>query len=83
LLREVEPNQRDYEAKARQQLAEFVADRELTLVDILPLFQARTEAPADLFRDSIHLSSLGNTIITEEIEQAITTAISDRFEATR
>ncbi|NJN62284.1 MAG: SGNH/GDSL hydrolase family protein [Coleofasciculaceae cyanobacterium RL_1_1] len=79
LLREVELNHRDYEVKARQKLAEFVADRAIPLVDILPLFQARSEAPADLFRDSIHLSSLGNTIVTEEIEQAITVAISDQF----
>jgi lysophospholipase L1-like esterase len=77
----VEPNQRDYEAQARQQLAEFVTDHQITLVDILPLFQARTEDPADLFRDSIHLSSLGNTIVTEEMEQAITTAIGDQFPA--
>jgi len=79
LLREVEPNQQDYEAKARQDLAEFVADREITLVDILPLFQARPETPAELFRDSIHLSALGNTLVTEKIEQVITTAIGDRF----
>ncbi|TAF54737.1 MAG: SGNH/GDSL hydrolase family protein [Oscillatoriales cyanobacterium] len=79
LLREVEPNQRDYEAIARQQLAEFVVDQDITLVDILPLFQARTETPDELFRDSIHLSSLGNTIVMEEMEQAITTAIGDRF----
>jgi hypothetical protein len=79
LLREVEPNQRDYEVKARQDLETFIADRGMTLVDILPLLQARSEAPADLFRDSIHLSSIGNTIVIEEIDQAITTAIGDRF----
>lgn len=79
LLREVEQNQRDYEVKARQDLESFVADRGITFIDMLPVFQARSEAPIELFRDSIHLSSLGNTIIAEAMEQAVAMAIGDRF----
>ncbi len=79
LLREVEPNQRDYEVKARNQLEEFIADREMTLVDVLPMFRERSEAPPELFRDTIHLSGLGNTLVTDRIAKAVTAAIGDRF----
>jgi len=79
LLREVEPNQRDYEVKAREQLEAFVTDRGITLIDVLPLFRDRPEPPVALFRDTIHLSGLGNTLVVEQMAEAVNRAIGDRF----
>jgi len=83
LVREVELNQRDYEQRARQWLAEFLADRQIPWVDLLPLMRAEIERgehqPTDFFRDNIHLNDLGNALLVGQIQQAIEPLLADRL----
>ncbi|NEO27307.1 MAG: SGNH/GDSL hydrolase family protein [Kamptonema sp. SIO4C4] len=71
LLRELgEPGSRDYEKTARQRLQAFCQQQEITYIDFLPIFQQR-EYPGTVFRDHIHLSSLGNQVVSEVLSSAI------------
>jgi lysophospholipase L1-like esterase len=70
LLREVENQQRPYEAKARQRLEEFVRQHNIPYLDFLPIFQAHSSPPT-LYRDSIHLTPTGNEIVTQGLQEAL------------
>lgn len=71
LLRETtQSGSRDYEQQARQRLAEFLAEAQVPYVDFLPVFQA-TDSPADLYRDHIHLSLLGNKLVVEKLRELL------------
>jgi hypothetical protein len=67
LLREVKsPGPRDYELQARQRLEEFTQVEQIAYLDVLPLFQAH-DRPDNLYRDTIHLSPMGDEIVTVAI----------------
>lgn len=71
LLREIgEPGSRDYEIKARQRLTTLTQEKNITFIDFLPLFN-QTPNPETLYRDHIHLSVLGNQIVSQTIAQKL------------
>ncbi|HEY9664236.1 MAG TPA: SGNH/GDSL hydrolase family protein, partial [Allocoleopsis sp.] len=71
LLRELgEPGSRDYEQKARQRLNELTQQKQIELIDFLPIFNAAPQ-PQSLYRDHIHLSPAGNQLVTHHIIQAL------------
>jgi lysophospholipase L1-like esterase len=71
LLREIgTPGSRDYEQTARQRLQDFTQSQQIRYLDFLPIFKA-TAQPQTLFRDHIHLSSLGNQQISQNLSEAI------------
>jgi hypothetical protein len=71
LLREIgEPGSRDYEIKARQRLTTFTQEQNITFIDFLPLFN-QTPHPETLYRDHIHLSVLGNKIVSQTLSQQL------------
>ncbi|MFM7407812.1 MAG: SGNH/GDSL hydrolase family protein [Cuspidothrix sp.] len=71
LLREIgQPGSRDYEIIARQRLNDFVKANQIPYIDFLPIFQSQIN-PKDIYQDNIHLNSLGNTLISQEIEKAL------------
>ena len=72
LLREVEPpGSRDYEIKARQRLLEFTQAEAIEFVDFLSIFQAQSDPAVALYRDHIHLSKMGNRIVSERLHKLI------------
>jgi lysophospholipase L1-like esterase len=71
LLREIgESGSRDYEVKARQRLSDFLKVNKITYIDFLPIFQAHSD-PKGLYKDHIHVNSLGNKLVSQEIEKAL------------
>ncbi|HAC62408.1 MAG TPA: lipolytic protein G-D-S-L family [Cyanothece sp. UBA12306] len=68
LKREVETQPRDYEQRARERLKKWALSQKISLIDFLPIFQKNSKA-AQLYRDSIHLSPLGNQLVSEQISQ--------------
>lgn len=66
LKREVETQPRDYEEKARERLKQWANTQDVPLIDLLPLFKKNPE-PDQLYRDHIHLSPLGNQLVSEQI----------------
>lgn len=69
LLREIgQPGSRDYEITARQRLLEFTGANQIAYIDVLPIFN-QAPNPNDLYQDHIHLSSLGNALLTTQIHQ--------------
>jgi len=71
LLRElIEPGSRDYEIKARQRLTEFTQEKNWVYIDFLSLFR-ETPNPEKLYRDHIHLSSVGNQLVSETISHRL------------
>lgn len=76
LLRETgEPGPRDYELKARGRLLELTQTEGIPYLDFLPIFN-NYEQPAQLYRDRIHLSPIGNELVSKTLSEAIKT--SDR-----
>lgn len=76
LLRELgEPGPRDYEIKARQRLQQFTQQHQIPNLDFLDPFNA-VEEPANLYRDHIHLSPIGNELVTRKITEALAPMIS-------
>lgn len=71
LLREViPPGSRDYEIKARKRLHQLTESEHIPYIDFLAAFEGI--APSDsLYRDHIHLSPTGNTIVSQTLSQAI------------
>jgi hypothetical protein len=68
LLREVEPpGSRDYEQKARQRLLEFTQAEAIEYIDFLGLFQAEPHPAIALYQDHIHLSEIGNQLVSQWI----------------
>lgn len=70
LLREVQQGSRDYEIKARKRLEDLVAEEDITYIDFLPIFNEFPQ-PEFLYRDSIHLSPQGETLVSKQIAEAI------------
>ncbi len=71
LLRELGDNgPRDYEVKARERLLEFTKLQNIEYIDFLSLFN-QVKSPNSLYRDHIHLSVLGNELVSETISQTI------------
>lgn len=70
LLREVENNERDYESKARGRLEAFAQQKQIQLIDFLPLFKRDT--PASFYRDHIHLSPTGNELVSQTVAESLT-----------
>ena len=70
LLRELESGSRDYEQKARNRLLSFVTRQQITYIDFLPIF-ADFPQPEFLYRDRIHLSPQGETIVSKTLVEAI------------
>jgi hypothetical protein len=70
LLRELEIEVRDYEQKARNRLQELVEQQQITYIDFLPIF-ADFPQPEFLYRDRIHLSPQGETIVSKTLVEAI------------
>jgi lysophospholipase L1-like esterase len=68
LKREVCGQGRDYERKARMRLNEWVQAHSVTFVDFLSPFAA-VEKPETLFRDRIHLSAAGDSLVSRLIGQ--------------
>ncbi|MCW6053137.1 SGNH/GDSL hydrolase family protein [Lyngbya sp. CCAP 1446/10] len=61
---------RDWEVKARERLAELVEREKITYIDFLPIFNSEAQLPT-LYRDSIHLSPLGNQLVSKTISSQI------------
>lgn len=70
LLRELEIGVRDYEQKARNRLQELAEQQQITYIDFLPIF-ADFPQPEFLYRDRIHLSPQGETIVSKTLVEAI------------
>ncbi|MDJ0579431.1 SGNH/GDSL hydrolase family protein [Crocosphaera sp.] len=70
LKREMNPEPRDYEKVARKRLQEWVDTNNVAFIDFLPIF-SKQENIDDLYRDHIHLSSLGDQLVSQHISQLI------------
>lgn len=70
LLRELKADSRDYEQKARNRLQELVKQQQIVYIDFLPIF-ADFPQPEFLYRDHIHLSPQGETIVSKTLAEAI------------
>ncbi|MDV3353511.1 SGNH/GDSL hydrolase family protein [Leptolyngbyaceae cyanobacterium CCMR0082] len=66
LKREVLHGPRDYEIVARERVDKLVAQQQIPYIDFLQLFQD-TPIPEHLYRDHIHLSPSGNTLVTQSL----------------
>ena len=75
LLRELEEGSRDYEKVARKRLQELVDRQNTIYFDFLPLF-ADFPQPEFLYRDRIHLSPQGETIVSQKLSQIIQETLS-------
>ncbi|ACB51944.1 hypothetical protein cce_2596 [Crocosphaera subtropica ATCC 51142] len=70
LKREMNPEPRDYEKVARKRLQDWVEVNNVPFIDFLPIF-AEQENLDDLYRDHIHLSPLGNQLVSQKISELI------------
>ena len=70
LKREMNPEPRDYEKVARQRLQDWVDTNNVPFIDFLPIF-AKQENLDNLYRDHIHLSPLGNQLVSQNISELI------------
>ncbi|MEA5510826.1 SGNH/GDSL hydrolase family protein [Crocosphaera sp. UHCC 0190] len=70
LKREVEREPKDYEKRARERLEEWTKTHEVVYLDFLPIFK-KQEHTLNLYRDHIHLSPLGNQLVSQHISQLV------------
>ncbi len=70
LKREVLHGPKDYEVVARQRVNDLVAQQQIPYVDFLTAFQG-TPDPEGLYRDHIHLSPTGNSLVTQSLTDLI------------
>lgn len=70
LKREVLDQPRDYEIAARQRVDNFVKEQQIPYIDFLLVFQAHPDA-AYLYRDHIHLSPEGNSLVAQFLSESI------------
>ncbi|MDJ0729901.1 MAG: SGNH/GDSL hydrolase family protein [Crocosphaera sp.] len=70
LKREMNPEPRDYEKVARKRLQDWVNTNNVPFIDFLPIF-AKQENIDNLYRDHIHLSPLGNQLVSQNISELI------------
>lgn len=83
LLREVvPPGSRDYELKARDRLTALTASENIPYIDFLPAFET-AENSESLYRDHIHLSIAGNTLVSQTLSQAIQDLMTNSLQAER
>jgi lysophospholipase L1-like esterase len=75
LIRESQKAGKDYEAKARERLADFTKDANVIYLDFLPTFQGYNP-PNTLYRDNIHLSPTGNELVSQQLTAAVREVIS-------
>ena len=68
LKREVTDGPRDYEITARQRVDELVSTQQISYVDFLKYFQDSSD-PDSLYRDHIHLSLTGNSLVTQMLKE--------------
>ncbi|MGC1306762.1 MAG: SGNH/GDSL hydrolase family protein [Phormidesmis sp.] len=66
------PGPRDYEIVARQRLTDWATEAGVPYLDLLETYQQHPE-PESLYRDHIHLSPVGNELVSGAIAQTITT----------
>ncbi|MEM1242247.1 MAG: SGNH/GDSL hydrolase family protein [Cyanobacteria bacterium P01_H01_bin.26] len=70
LKREVLERPKDYEVVARHRVDEVVAQETIPYLDLLQTFQIHPE-PDTLYRDHIHLSPAGNTLVAQALTNLI------------
>jgi hypothetical protein len=70
LRREVEQAPRDYELDARARLLEFTQTNQIAYIDDLVPFKA-VESTKTLYHDHIHLSAVGNAMISTQVTEWI------------
>ena len=70
LKREVDNDPKQHEQWARQRLEEWINNNNIPFIDFLKTFQEQ-ENSDNLYRDHIHLSSVGNQLVSEKITQLI------------
>lgn len=71
LLREMQgKGSRDYELKARERLNKFADTEDILYVDFLPVFKEFPQ-PEFLYRDHIHLSPPGNSLVSETLTKKL------------
>ena len=70
LKREVLNGPRDYEEVARQRVDDLVMQQDIPYIDFLSAFQASPD-PEGLYRDHIHLSPTGNSLVTQVLTDLI------------
>ncbi len=64
------PGPRDYEIAARQRLRDWTLENKISYIDLLPTFQKHPNTDT-LYRDHIHLSPLGNQLVSSIITASI------------
>ena len=73
LKREVSPSgPKDYELKARDRLLDLTRSHHIPFLDFLPIFAA-IDPPDTLYRDTIHPTPEGNSILSKRICQLLVT----------
>jgi hypothetical protein len=81
LLREVDGTApREYEQKARYRLQALAQTETITFVNFLPIFK-QSERPTSLYRDRIHLTPVGNRLVSDTLTSVISyqlSVVSDR-----
>ena len=70
LKREI-PGPKDYEVIARQRLQDWALENSVSYIDLLSTFQKQPN-PDALYRDHIHLSPLGNQLVSSVVAASIT-----------
>jgi len=71
LLREVvPPGSRDYELKARDRLTRLAETEQIQYIDFLASFES-SSSPEELYRDHIHLSRAGYTLVNQTLSDAV------------
>lgn len=70
LKREVMNGPRDYELVARKRVDDLVAQQQISYIDFLQPFQDSLDSEA-LYRDHIHLSPMGNQLVTRSLAALI------------
>ena len=71
LLRELQgKGSRDYEIKARERLHKLTETEQILYVDFLPIFK-KFPQPEFLYRDHIHLSPPGNSLVSETLSKQL------------
>ena len=64
------PGPRDYETVARQRVEQFMATMAIPYLDLLPIFQTH-RSPETLYRDHIHLSPIGDQLVSQQLAAAL------------
>lgn len=71
----VPPGSRDYELKARDRVWQFMETEQIFYLDFLEPFKA-TAHPEALYRDHIHLSPVGDALVSHHLSESIQALLS-------